>query len=346
MSRICIIGALVASAFAFAAGTTASAQSDDVRHGKSEVFSGLQQTTTSPPPLPPARVRSMFNSDNEWAYVERCSAYDGLGNYTAGLADCTHAIVLDPKDENAFANALRRPGQSGKLRRRARRLQSGGRAQRRRMRAPMSRVARYSTIWAPIAPPITDCTQAITLDPKIGERLRSIAASPMTARTLTTRQSPITIRRSRFQSEGRVAYFSRGNAYKYKGDYTHAIADYTTAINLNPKDRRQLQRPLLHQCHLGQAQAALADCDQALQLRPNDANTLDSRGYTYLKLGQFDSAIADYNAALKLNPRLATSLYGRGVAELKKRQPPPAKPTWPRPRRSSPTSPPRWPRSA
>ncbi len=73
MSRICIIGALVASAFAFAAGTTASAQSDDSAMENQKCFRAFGRDDFAAAVTACSRA-IMFDSDNEWAYVERCSA--------------------------------------------------------------------------------------------------------------------------------------------------------------------------------------------------------------------------------------------------------------------------------
>jgi tetratricopeptide (TPR) repeat protein len=63
--------------------------------------------------------------------------------------------------------------------------------------------------------------------------------------------------------------------------------------------------------------AALADCSSALDLDPGSPGILDSRGLVRLRLGQFKAAIDDYSAALLVKPDLAPSLYGRGLARLK-----------------------------
>jgi tetratricopeptide (TPR) repeat protein len=64
------------------------------------------------------------------------------------------------------------------------------------------------------------------------------------------------------------AYTIRGNAYDNKGQYDQSIADFTKAIEINPR--------------LAQA--------------------YNSRGIAYKKKKLRDKAIADYRAALEVNP--------------------------------------------
>src|ERR1700728_1895285 len=63
---------------------------------------------------------------------------------------------------------------------------------------------------------------------------------------------------------------NRGNAYHAKGDDDRAIADYTVAIRLDPKN----------------------------------AYTYNNRGSAYKGKGDLDRAIADYSETIRLNPSL------------------------------------------
>ena len=107
--------------------------------------------------------------------------------------------------------------------------------------------------------------------------------------------------------------------YDDQGKYELALADWTRAIEIDPKDANYYNGRCWTRAISGRdLQLALADCTKSLRLRPNADNTLDSRGLVHLRLGRLDDAIADYDAALKINPKKAYSLYGRGITKLRR----------------------------
>ena len=89
---------------------------------------------------------------------------------------------------------------------------------------------------------IADYTEAIRLDPK-RPTPTSTGATPGIRRRSTTRPSPTTPRRSGSIPKDAMAYNNRGVAWHAKKEYDKAIADYTEAIRLDPKDARGLQQP-------------------------------------------------------------------------------------------------------
>ncbi len=48
---------------------------------------------------------------------------------------------------------------------------------------------------------------------------------------------------------------------------------------------------------------AVADFSEALQINPRDAGIHERRAYVEMKLNDFDKALADYSEAIKINPR-------------------------------------------
>ena len=65
------------------------------------------------------------------------------------------------------------------------------------------------------------------------------------------------------------AYFNRGLVWQSKGELDHAIADFSEAIRLDPKD----------------------------------APAYNNRGHVRKLKAEFDQALADYDAAIGLDPR-------------------------------------------
>jgi tetratricopeptide (TPR) repeat protein len=77
------------------------------------------------------------------------------------------------------------------------------------------------------------------------------------------------------------AYYYRGLAYREKGQYAQAIADYSKSIEVLPSP-----------------------------------STYYSRGRAYGDKGQYKQAISDYSKAIELNPSYALAYSNRGIAYL------------------------------
>lgn len=98
------------------------------------------------------------------------------------------------------------------------------------------------------------------------------------------------------------------------GDYDKALAEFTSAIALEPAAasayayRGEVQRLR------GAYNEALADLGRALQLDPTLVAAYVERGLLLCLMGRPDRAIADYSAVLAREPRNAVALTGRGLA--------------------------------
>ncbi len=98
------------------------------------------------------------------------------------------------------------------------------------------------------------------------------------------------------------AYYGRGVAYGLKGEFDRAIADYTKAIEINPKDARYYNNRAWYYLKAGKAAQGLQDAEKSLELRPDEARTLGTRGQIFEALGRREEAIADYRRALSKDP--------------------------------------------
>ena len=149
--------------------------------------------------------------------------------------------------------------------------------------------SREATAWARLgelnrhlgdhAQAISDCTEAIRIDPSL-------------ARAYSTRGSAHRMRGQldlaiadcgeaiRLDPAAVLAYFNRGEAYRLRRDLDKAIADFTRAIELNPKY----------------------------------AGAYSSRGIAKRGKGDLDGAIADFTCAIELDPKLARPYFSRGIA--------------------------------
>ena len=109
-------------------------------------------------------------------------------------------------------------------------------------------------------------------------------------------------------------YRGRGNAWSCKGDNDKAIADYTAAIRLNPKEAVTFYDRGLAYENKGDHGKAIADYTAAIQLNPKDADAFCDRGIAYENKGDHDKAISDFTEAIQLDPKSAEAYIWRGVA--------------------------------
>src|SRR6266567_2808458 len=97
-------------------------------------------------------------------------------------------------------------------------------------------------------------------------------------------------------------YSNRGNAYYVKGDNDNAIADYSQATRLNPKDATAFNNRGNAYYANGDHERAIADYNQVIQIDPNNARSHLKRGLANLYLGASAKAQADLNQASALDP--------------------------------------------
>jgi len=112
------------------------------------------------------------------------------------------------------------------------------------------------------------------------------------------------------------SYVNRGVAYYNKDDDDRAIADFTQAIQLNPKYAVAYNDRGLAYDKKGDTDRAIADYTKAIQLDPKYAVAYNNRGNAYYTKGDTDRAIADFTEAIQLDPKLAVA-YNDAIAAAK-----------------------------
>ena len=116
------------------------------------------------------------------------------------------------------------------------------------------------------------------------------------------------------------AHFDRGNAYGRQGKNDRSIADYTKAIELDPKNAKaHLNRGTAY-ASKGQFDHAMADYNESIALNSSSSGAYLSRGTAFFLKAKFDYAIADFDEAIELDPNNALAYNGRGYAYYKKGQ--------------------------
>jgi tetratricopeptide (TPR) repeat protein len=104
----------------------------------------------------------------------------------------------------------------------------------------------------------------------------------------------------------------RGIAKGKEGDYQGAIADYTKAIEIDPKDADAYIRRGNARYDLGDKPGAIADYTKAIEIDPKYAAVYFNRGNTRADLGDKPGAIADYSKAIEINPKYTDAYINRG----------------------------------
>ncbi|HTK13538.1 MAG TPA: tetratricopeptide repeat protein [Xanthobacteraceae bacterium] len=109
-----------------------------------------------------------------------------------------------------------------------------------------------------------------------------------------------------------IAHSNRADAYSAKKDYAHALADFSTAIQLNPT---------YVNAHWGRGDVyfemnsfpqAITDYGDAIKLSPSDDTLYRSRALARFRIRDYGNAIDDYAAALRLKPNTALYYAERG----------------------------------
>jgi tetratricopeptide (TPR) repeat protein len=108
-----------------------------------------------------------------------------------------------------------------------------------------------------------------------------------------------------------IAYQNRGRAeYEEKGDSKAAIADFNTALRLNPRDHTSLNNRAAAYVSLGDRAAALRDFDEAIRLNPDNSHLIN-RGILKRNMGDLAGALQDFNTVIERTPRRADALCQR-----------------------------------
>lgn len=99
-----------------------------------------------------------------------------------------------------------------------------------------------------------------------------------------------------------IAYFNRGLSHQAEGNLDQAIADYTQAIQLEPKVVEYYSARGYAYLDQGDLDLAIADFNRAIETAPGYAAAYRNRAGAYVKTGNLAGAIDDYTRASELNP--------------------------------------------
>lgn len=94
-----------------------------------------------------------------------------------------------------------------------------------------------------------------------------------------------------------IDYNNRGLVYFQSGQLNQAIADYDTALRLNPKLANAYNNRANYYAACGRLAAAIADYDRAIDLNPSYVRAWLNRGITLRELGRYEQAIENFDIA-------------------------------------------------
>jgi len=105
-----------------------------------------------------------------------------------------------------------------------------------------------------------------------------------------------------------------GRAYDGKDDYEKAIADYTSALAINPAAPEILCARGHAYRRKGDYARAIEDYTVALGVKPDYRDALNSRGIVHYRMGNHKLAIKDWEAILRIDPDDATARQSIEIA--------------------------------
>ena len=107
---------------------------------------------------------------------------------------------------------------------------------------------------------------------------------------------------------------NRGRCQRTNRDFDRAIADFSEAIRLTPRDVDPYLDRASAYAQKGDLDRAVVEYGEALRVDPNSASGYRQRGWVQRRKGALPLAIADYDRAVQLAPKDAALLYERGFA--------------------------------
>ena len=118
------------------------------------------------------------------------------------------------------------------------------------------------------------------------------------------------------QEKNANLYNQKGVFLKDLKRYSEAEKALNQAISISPRAIFYSNRGNLYSDQ-GKVELALADYSRAIEIDPKDVEAYINRGSLYNDQGKIELALADYNQAISLNPNFAVAYYNLGVAQMK-----------------------------
>jgi TonB family protein len=112
-------------------------------------------------------------------------------------------------------------------------------------------------------------------------------------------------------------FLQTGNRHFLAQRYMEAIAAYTQAIEMAPREARAYKHRGLAYAKLGDMQQAQQDLSRAIALDPQDAVAYNQRGIASFAADDVQAALKDFTKTIELQPQLAEAYNNRGIIARK-----------------------------
>lgn len=120
------------------------------------------------------------------------------------------------------------------------------------------------------------------------------------------------------KQEKAEALKNEGNQKLSSRQYADAVALYSDAILLNPRNAIYYSNRAAAYSHIGEHQKAITDCNTAIKLDPKYSKAYSRLGLAYFSLGKYREAVEfGYRKALELEPSNAAAKESLAAAEAK-----------------------------
>jgi len=111
-----------------------------------------------------------------------------------------------------------------------------------------------------------------------------------------------------------MAYYGLAFYYLHNGDTANAMSNLNKDLQLSPFDKSALyDRGLLYYKHYNRTDLAIADFTSAIEVDTAFTYPYNSRGLAYLNAGKINLAMADFNKTIELDSTFAPAYNDRGT---------------------------------
>lgn len=145
---------------------------------------------------------------------------------------------------------------------------------------------------------------------EVGPEMQACAQDDVASFAIRACTSLITSAKFGTKDLGRI-YTWRGKAWLTEDDPATAVADYTRALEIDPKNFVALQDRAKAHTMLGAHNRAIEDWSRLIANDLNNDQYYRNRGTSSLAAGQHAQAIADFDKSLEINPGEVDAFIGR-----------------------------------